>query len=95
MNLLISIVAPLRDEEACLNEFFNLLKGTLESMRVKYEIIFVDDGSTDRSTEILKDLRRRDMGVKIVSFSRNFGHQVAVKAGIDHSSGDAVIIMDT
>lgn len=95
MDTLISIVAPLRNEEACLGEFYHSVKGVLEKLPVTHEFIFVDDGSRDRSAEVLKDLRQRDQSVKIVTFSRNFGHQVAVKAGIDHAAGDALIIIDT
>ena len=95
MGTLISIVAPLRNEEACLDEFYHSVKGVLETLPVQHEFIFVDDGSKDRSPEMLKELRRRDPNVKIVTFSRNFGHQIAIKAGIDHAGGDALIIMDT
>lgn len=95
MGTMISIVAPLRNEEACLGEFYHSVKGVLETLPVQHEFIFVDDGSKDRSPEMLKELRRRDPNVKIVTFSRNFGHQIAIKAGIDHAGGDALIIMDT
>ena len=59
-----------------------------------YEIVLVNDGSFDRSPEILKELAANDHHVKVVSFSRNFGHQAAISAGIDYAMGDAVVIMD-
>ncbi len=95
MDALISIVAPLHNEEACLEGFYRTVKDVLAHLPVRHEFIFVDDGSKDRSAEILRELRRRDPSVRIVSFSRNFGHQVAIKAGIDHAAGDALIIIDT
>ncbi len=95
MDTLISIVAPFRNEEACLAEFYRTVRGVLAGIPAEYEFIFVDDGSSDRSVEIVAGLRRGDPRVRLLSFSRNFGHQIAVKAGIDHARGDALIIMDT
>lgn len=95
MDTLISIVAPFRNEEACLAEFYRAVKGVMERLPVEHEFIFVDDGSRDRSVEIVAGLRRDDPRIRILSFSRNFGHQVAIKAGIDHARGDAVVIIDT
>ena len=60
----------------------------------KYELIFVNDGSRDNSIDLLRDLQRRDPRVTVIDFSRNFGHQIAVTAGLDYAKGDAVIIMD-
>jgi len=68
---------------------------TLVSLQVSYEIIFVNDGSTDKSLSILKDIAMSDSCVKIIDFSRNFGHEVAMMAGIDHACGEAVICMDS
>lgn len=91
----ISVVGPVYNEEECVGPFYEALRSVFEGLGCDAEFIFVDDGSADRSLEILKDLRRRDPRVKIVSFSRNFGHQIAIKAGLDRASGDAVILMDT
>lgn len=70
------------------------LSQVLDSLDGSSEIVFVNDGSRDRSLEILKDLRRRDARVKLLSFSRNFGHQVAITAGIDHAAGEAIVLID-
>ena len=92
----VSIVVPVYMEQDVLVEFYNRLKALLSKIEpgFSYEIIFVNDGSTDRTGEILKEIGRKDSTVKTVSFSRNFGHQVAITAGIDHAAGDAVIVMD-
>ena len=95
MDTLISIVAPFRNEEACLAEFYRAVRDVLAGIPAEYEFIFVDDGSSDRSVEIVVGLRRGDPRVRLLSFSRNFGHQVAIKAGIDHARGDAIVVMDT
>jgi dolichol-phosphate mannosyltransferase len=90
----ISIVAPVYNEEDCLSEFYRRTQITVNTFKNEAEWIFVNDGSTDRSAEILSELHRKDSRVKILSFSRNFGHQPAIKAGIDHATGDAVITID-
>ncbi len=95
MDTLISIVAPFRNEEACLAEFYRAVRDVLAGIPAEYEFIFVDDGSSDRSVEIVVGLRRGDPCVRLLSFSRNFGHQVAIKAGIDHARGDAIVVIDT
>ncbi len=93
MQKLITIVIPSFNEEANISVLVDLLC----SIRVpdcKFEIIFVDDGSTDRTLNIIKDYSSRYEEVKYLSFSRNFGHQIALKAGIDYAKGDCVISMD-
>lgn len=93
---LISIVVPIYNEEDVIDEFYKRTKGVLTSLSsgYKHEMIFINDGSTDKSLEILKELAEKDNEVKIISFSRNFGHQSAITAGIDHSNGDAVVVID-
>lgn len=91
----LSVVAPVFNEKDNLEEFHRQLDGALSQLGVSAEILFINDGSTDDSLSVLRELKRKDSRVKILDFSRNFGHQVAVKAGIDHSAGDAVVIMDT
>ena len=59
-----------------------------------YEIIYVNDGSTDKTSKILRRLQKTDKNIKILEFSRNFGHQIAISAGVDHAKGDAVVIID-
>ena len=88
-----SIVVPVHDEEGSLRELHRRLAAVLDPLG-GWELILVDDGSRDRSFETMLELRRADPRVKIVRLSRNFGHQVAITAGIDKAQGDAVIVMD-
>ena len=89
-----SVVIPIYNEEDVILTLHQRLTKVLEKVGESYEIIFVNDGSTDTSVRLLLDLRAQDARVKVVNFSRNFGHQIAITAGLDHSSGDAVIVMD-
>ncbi|MEZ0537737.1 glycosyltransferase family 2 protein [Caldicellulosiruptoraceae bacterium PP1] len=93
-NVVYSIVVPVFNEELVINETYKRLKYVMDSLNESYEIIFVNDGSKDKSGEILKNICNKDKNIKLISFSRNFGHQVAITAGIDYSSGSAVIIID-
>ena len=89
-----SVVIPVFNEEENLESLYRRLSRVLKALFKDYEIIFVDDGSTDKSLEIMRKLRKTNGRVKIISFSRNFGHQIAITAGIDYASGRAVIVMD-
>jgi len=89
-----SVVIPVFNEEENLELLYHRLSKVLENLCQDYEIIFVDDGSTDKSLKIIKKLRKTDERAKVISFSRNFGHQIAITAGIDYASGKAVIVMD-
>jgi dolichol-phosphate mannosyltransferase len=89
-----SVVVPVCNEEESLPELHGRLAPVLDALDGPAEIVFVNDGSQDRSLEILKELRRRDPRVKVLSFSRNFGHQVAITAGLDHAAGEAMVILD-
>lgn len=91
----ISVVAPAWNEGATLREFVERLIRVLEEEGEPWEIILVDDGSTDGTPDILRQLHRRDPRVKALVFSRNFGHQVAITAGLDFAGGDAVVVMDS
>jgi dolichol-phosphate mannosyltransferase len=91
---LLSIVVPAFNEEAVLPLFYEAISGTLKELPERVELVFVNDGSRDRTLAVLHELRQKDDRVKIVSFSRNFGHQTAVSAGIWHARGDAVAVMD-
>jgi glycosyltransferase involved in cell wall biosynthesis len=93
-GLLASIVVPCFNEEQALAETSQTLTAVLGRMPLRYEIIYVDDGSTDSTPEILRELARQDTHVRVVRFSRNFGHQMAITAGIEHSRGDAVVVID-
>jgi dolichol-phosphate mannosyltransferase len=90
----ISIVIPVFDEQGNLPILYERLSRVMQSTEPEYEIIFVDDGSRDSSLRLLRDLAGQDPRVIVVELARNFGHQVAISAGIDHAHGCAVIIMD-
>ncbi len=91
----ISIVAPVYNEEATLPLFYRRLKQVLAEMALRYEIIFVDDGSSDGSAAIIRRLSREEPGVRFLLLSRNFGHQPAVMAGLDHCRGACAVIIDS
>lgn len=90
----ISVIVPTYNEEGNLEELHSKLSGILPSITESYEIIFVDDGSTDNSFKILKEINKEDNNVKVVRLRRNFGKSAALKAGFDYSKGDTVIMID-
>ena len=90
----ISLVIPVLNEAEALPLLFQALFPVIESIDCDYEVLFVNDGSTDDSLEILAREAGADPRIKVLCFSRNFGHQAAITAGIDFSTGDAVIVMD-
>ena len=94
MKELISIVVPMYFEEEVAQECYNRITAVMNSNHYNYELVFVNDGSTDRTLEILEQLAMNDNRVKVISFARNFGHQIAVTAGIDYAKGDAIVIID-
>ena len=94
MNKKISIVVSVYNEEQALQLFYTETKKVLDTLSWGYELLFVNDGSQDGSLEILKSLAAKDTAVKLVNFSRNFGHEAAMIAGVDYSSGDAIVCMD-
>ena len=89
---LLSVVAPVYNEEATLEEFYTRVCGALEGL--PFELVLVDDGSTDASPRILARLAAENPRVRVVCLSRNFGHQTALTAGLDHASGGAVVMLD-
>lgn len=92
---LVSVVVPCFNEEEVVEATYKRLVTVLESLRhIEFELVFVDDGSRDRTLEILRSLQRSDRRIKVVAFSRNFGHQIAVTAGLEHATGDAVVLID-
>ncbi len=92
---LLSVVIPCYNEEQVIGETMKRLEAfSLELKNLQVELIFVDDGSRDRTRELLKGFALRDPRIRIVGFARNFGHQIAVTAGIDVANGDAVVLMD-
>jgi glycosyltransferase involved in cell wall biosynthesis len=94
MPEMISIVVPCLNEEEVLRDTNRRLVAVLEQLPQKFEILYVDDGSSDRTPEILGALQADDERIRVVRFSRNFGHQMAITAGLEHASGDAVAIID-
>ena len=91
----ISVVLPVFNETAILQELNRWIVTVLERTTPNFEVVYVNDGSTDGSQENLSDLAERDRRVVVVHLSRNFGHQPAVHAGLEHASGDVVIVMDS
>jgi len=95
-NVTLSLICPCFDEAPVVRDFYAKLSDTLHSLQeIEYEIIFVDDGSTDDTLSILNELAERDSHILVCSLARNFGHQIALTAGLDFASGEAVIMMDT
>jgi len=92
----LSIIIPLLDEEKTITQLYKRLISSLKKdfKKFKYEIIFVDDGSSDKTFQILKKLHNKDKNLKIIQFSRNFGHHLALTAGIDYATGDYIVMMD-
>ena len=90
----ISVVTPVLNEEENIPVLYQEVRKVCEEAGVGYEMIFVDDGSTDNSLAVIKGLRKADRKVRYLSLSRNFGHQNALFAGLTHAGGDAVITMD-
>jgi polyisoprenyl-phosphate glycosyltransferase len=89
---LLSVVAPVYNEEGTVEEFYTRVCAALEGLR--FELVLVDDGSKDASAAILDRLADGDPRVHVISLSRNFGHQTALTAGLDHARGDAVVMLD-
>jgi dolichol-phosphate mannosyltransferase len=90
----ISVVVPLYNEEENLAELYRRLVSSLEGLDLSFELVFVNDGSQDATPRLLDGLQAGDRRVVAIHLSRNFGHQAAVTAGLDHAAGSAVIIMD-
>ena len=92
----ISVVVPMYYEEAVVEECYKRTKAVLNSLEnYEHEIIFVNDGSTDNTLPLLEEIANKDANVKVISFSRNFGHQAAVTAGLKYTTGDCTMIIDS
>lgn len=89
-----SLVIPIWNEQAVIPVLYERVVQVMESTAERWELLFVNDGSTDRSLALLVALQANDPRVKVLNFSRNFGHQIAITAGCDYAEGDAVIVMD-
>jgi len=90
----LSVVIPLYNEEENVQMLFERLKGTLDHLKKEYEIILVDDGSTDRTLSILEEIQAKDKTVVVLSLRRNFGQTAAFAAGFDFARGDVIVTMD-
>ncbi len=93
-NVTISILAPVYNEEKVLPELYRRVRNVMDETGESWELLLVNDGSRDRSAELIAALSAQDKRVKGISFSRNFGFQIAVTAGLDHARGEAVILAD-
>ncbi|UOQ73505.1 glycosyltransferase family 2 protein [Hymenobacter cellulosilyticus] len=90
----LSVIIPIYNEEANIPALYTRLGGVLDPMGVRYEFIFINDGSRDKSLTLVQNLAARDSRVRYIDFSRNFGHQIAVTAGLDLAAGQTVVIID-
>src|SRR5260370_25998420 len=90
----ITVVIPVLNEAECVSKLYRELSSACDPLAYHFEFLFVDDGSTDRTAEILAELRQKDERICFLLLSRNFGHQAALCAGLSHAAGDAVLMMD-
>ncbi|MDD4803003.1 MAG: glycosyltransferase family 2 protein [Syntrophomonas sp.] len=93
-NIRYTIIIPVYNEEAVIHETYRRLSRVMESVGETYELLFINDGSDDRTAQLIDELAGKDQRIKLLDFSRNFGHQIAITAGMDYARGDAVIIID-
>ena len=91
---MLSVVVPIYNEEENIPAFHAAVKAVMETMDERWEIVYVNDGSRDSSLSLLLEIQRRDPRVAVLEFSRNFGHQAALTAGLQTAKGDAVMLMD-
>lgn len=91
----LSVILPLLNEEDNIEALYERLSSVLSSLNESYEILFVDDGSTDHSVKLIESLIQKDSRIGLIELSRNFGQQIAFSAGMDHARGSAVILMDS
>ena len=91
----LSIVAPVYNEEKVLNKFYSRLIESVQELDIELEIIYVNDGSSDNTLEIMLEQYDKDSRIGIINLSRNFGKEIALTAGLDHASGDAIVVIDT
>jgi polyisoprenyl-phosphate glycosyltransferase len=93
-RMLLSVVIPCLNESEALHETHRRIVTVLQQAPVDFEVLYVDDGSTDSTPDLVQRLQAQDTRVRVIQLSRNFGHQVAITAGLEHASGDAVVIAD-
>lgn len=93
-KIICSVVIPVFNEELVVQETYKRLKAVMDTAGKPYELIFVNDGSRDKTADIVRSICETDTGVKLVDFSRNFGHQLAITAGMDYACGDSIVVID-
>ncbi|MEY4003112.1 MAG: hypothetical protein RIT07_1154 [Bacteroidota bacterium] len=91
---ILSVVIPVYNEEMNIGKLYQRLQNSLQPLKIDWEVVYINDGSKDRSLSILQGLAETDHHVKYIDFSRNFGHQLAITAGIEHARGEWIVIMD-
>ena len=94
-NKLLSIVTPVYDETENLDEFYSRILSATKDLNLETEIIYINDGSQDNSIQVINKQRKNDDRITIIDLSRHFGKEIALAAGLDHASGDAVIVIDS
>jgi glycosyltransferase involved in cell wall biosynthesis len=94
-NPYLSVILPVFNEEESLKLQYKAVSDAVKKLKKSYEIIFVDDGSSDSSYDILKEIASSDKNVRLVRFRRNFGQTAAMAAGIDYSKGEVIVFMDS
>jgi len=90
-----SIVAPVFNEAETLPHFYERVIRVMEDIGEPFEIVLINDGSRDKTYSILQEIHEKDARVRVIDFSRNFGHQIAISAGLDYAQGDAVVVLDS
>ncbi len=93
-KIVCSVIVPMYNEEAVIAETYLRLTRVMEGFGESYEIIFINDGSKDKTKDMLSELCKSDSRIKLVDFARNFGHQVAITAGMDYAAGECMVIID-
>ncbi|NJK93720.1 MAG: glycosyltransferase family 2 protein [Bacteroidales bacterium] len=91
---MLSLVIPIYNEESLIEELVNRSVGEIEKFTTDYEVLLVDDGSSDSSLQIMLNLQEKFGKIKVLSLSKNFGHQAAFTAGLEHATGDIIAMMD-
>ena len=91
---MLSVIVPCYNESLNIENTFNRIELNIKKITQNFEIIFVDDGSTDDSFKILKEISEKNSNLKIIKFSRNFGHQSAIYAGLESATGDGIFLID-
>ena len=95
MEVEISVISPIYNEEKNISPLYIRVKKVISDISTSHELLFVNDGSADNSLQLIRELAKTDSSVKFINFSRNFGHQIAVTAGLDKCLGKHIVIIDS